>query len=287
MQSTHAPTPLGILYHNTHLNHVGYSLDRTSVLHLCNDTGVENEKDCFETEANAWQFQWDNRHFAVESDLVLYFVERFILPPEGAVRCKDLLEAQEERFTLYNVWCHPENVTNATTNVTLALKHYYREDISKIVRKHNEQIDLLPHCPLPQSSPAWNYYYTLVAENAKKADVVKRATSAYSSNTVREEDRLATRIPHRLIFTHKDDLFNCSNSAKSPELYNFGENAKFTVNAYSRIWPDLEYVFLTNNDCIGALNQAEPGLVPWFNALAEGIISFVCFTDVCTSVFHT
>jgi hypothetical protein len=43
------------------------------------------------------------------------------------------------------------------------------------------------------------------------------------------------------------------------------ENAKETVNIYSQIWDDLEFVFLTNDDCIHALNQTEPGLIPWFN----------------------
>lgn len=164
----------------------------------------------------AWQFQWDNRNFAVESDVVLHFVERFVLPTKkGAVRCKDLLDAQGERFTLYNVWCVPDNGTDAAANATLALRHFYREEVSKAMRVHNEDAGLLPRCPLPQSSPAWNYYHALVSENADAAERAKRATS-YSPNTVKEEDRLANRIPHRLVVTHKDNLFDCKIPPRAP-----------------------------------------------------------------------
>ncbi len=139
---------------------------------------------------------------------------------------------------------------------------------------------VLPSCPLPRPRLAvetphifstsgdinYNFYADLARENSEMAARVCNITQDPNRT---EEDGQA-RIPHRLIFTHQTNLFECSNST-SPMLYTLAENAKATVNAYGRIWDDLEYVFLTDEDCVTALEVAEPALVAWFqNPMLKG-----------------
>ena len=141
---------------------------------------------------------------------------------------------------------------------------------------------LLPRCPLPtiatatpatSASLSWDYYNALVDENSIMS-FRARSFLSYARdeehNRVRDHDESKPRIPHRLVFTHQDDLFDCSKSASnsaSPQMYNLAENAKATVNAYARIWPDLQFAFLTNDDCIDLINRTEPDLIPYFESL--------------------
>lgn len=146
---------------------------------------------------------------------------------------------------------------------------------------------LLPRCPLPNfdvkslqkhlpeqyqnmSSPmlsSWNYYTNISYENSAMATRVRNHTS----DPIPVEDG---KIPHRLIFTHKKNLFLCENSATnstSAPIYNLAENAKATVNAYAKIWSDLEYVFLTDDDCAKAVEEVLPTLAERFkNPSLEG-----------------
>ncbi len=139
---------------------------------------------------------------------------------------------------------------------------------------------VLPSCSLPRPrlpivtahnfSASWdnsyNYYADLAHENSDMAAPVGNITQDLNR---KQEDGQA-RIPYRLVFTHRKNLFECSNST-SPMLYTLAENAKATVNAYGRIWDDLEYVFLTDEDCVRALEVAEPALVAWFqNPMLKG-----------------
>jgi len=90
------------------------------------------------------------------------------------------------------------------------------------------------------------------------------------------------RIPRRLIFTHKDNLFDCSKSTTKPELFTLAENAKATLNAYRRVWPDVDYTFLTDEDCIHALNQTEPDLIGWF---ISGSLEGMYKADLCRAAY--
>lgn len=60
VKTTQHPTPLGIIFHNSQLNHYGYSLGRNSTI-LCPHVAADVEKDCFMSEKNEWKFTWDNR----------------------------------------------------------------------------------------------------------------------------------------------------------------------------------------------------------------------------------
>ena len=59
--TTSAPTPVGEMFHNTDLNHLGYSLDRDSVP-LCKHVIEEDEKECFRAEQREKKnFLWNGR----------------------------------------------------------------------------------------------------------------------------------------------------------------------------------------------------------------------------------
>jgi hypothetical protein len=147
---------------------------------------------------------------------------------------------------------------------------------------------LLPRCPMPnfddlnQTIPEqsvidkflsnWNYYSKISYENSDMSSRVRNFTSD-PPPPISESN-----IPHRLVFTHFADLFDCTRSAansSSPLLYNLAENAKHTVNLYAEIWYDVEYVFLTDDDCVTVVNEAMPELVRWFeNPMLEGDCSY-------------
>ena len=184
---------------------------------------------------------------------------------KGPQLCIDSLGGRPSGFTLYNVWCKDgESSTNAI------LKHYYRGEASDDMthdNKNYQKRSIFSRCPTPHSTPAWNYYAALVNTNRDTADRARQMTEDYASKAIKSEGS-SYRIPHRLIFTHRDNLFDCDKSASDstqPDLYNLAENSKATVNAYGHIWPDLEYRFLTDEDCLYAINKTEQGLIPWFN----------------------
>jgi hypothetical protein len=152
---------------------------------------------------------------------------------------------------------------------------------------------LMPRChpPHQSTSSAWRYYATLVDTNLDTAAKARYLTDNATTTTV----GYSKYIPHRLIFTHKENLFKCSISASnntiSPDLYTLAENAKATVNAYRRIWSDLEVVFLTDQDCVSALNEVEPDLVPFFHKEIGAFLSVsrfvIFFGSVVIAFFHS
>jgi len=50
---TSRPTPLGVIFHNTDLNHFGYKLGRCSVP-ICENATRDEERECFEREGKCW-----------------------------------------------------------------------------------------------------------------------------------------------------------------------------------------------------------------------------------------
>ncbi|KAL9185607.1 hypothetical protein ACHAXT_003384 [Thalassiosira profunda] len=103
VQTTHGPTPLGVIFHNTDLNHAGYSLDRSSVP-LCEGVPEGAEQTCFMRQRK--KFIWENRDFTVESAAVMHYIDQFVLFVRDKQRpCDELKHRLDERFVLYNVWC--------------------------------------------------------------------------------------------------------------------------------------------------------------------------------------
>ncbi|KAL3816881.1 hypothetical protein ACHAXA_006957, partial [Cyclostephanos tholiformis] len=107
VRTTHVVTPLGVIFHNTDLNHLGYSLDRSSVP-LCEGVPQDQEESCFLRRRK--QFIWDNRDFIVESGIILRYIEKFVLLVRGKERtCNELKDALDDRFVIYNTWCVKPN----------------------------------------------------------------------------------------------------------------------------------------------------------------------------------
>ena len=104
VQTTHTTTPLGVIFHNTDLSHLGYSLDRDSVP-LCG--GVEEAKlpACFMKSRK--KFLWENRDFNVDPRAVLKYIGKFVLrnTKEKAQPCEEMEAGLGDRFVLYNVHC--------------------------------------------------------------------------------------------------------------------------------------------------------------------------------------
>jgi hypothetical protein len=122
---TSIPTPIGIMFHNSDLNHYGYSLNRTSLL-LCEgvSSSPELDKECLTSKENADKFAWDKRDFSVDVSVVMEFVKRFVLESEH--RCNDLIDELERKFfVMYNVWCRNESSTSSD-GAKLDLRHFYR-----------------------------------------------------------------------------------------------------------------------------------------------------------------
>jgi hypothetical protein len=146
--STNAPTPLGVIYHNTDINHYGYALGRNSTP-LCSHINMTDEdatKECLlnEYDGTSQKFQWDVRDFIVPVHAIEDFLTLIIMQlqqqqydhddikedgdknttvHEDIITCDEMrIGAKERDFVLYNAYCR-QNV-NQSSFVT---EHYYRE----------------------------------------------------------------------------------------------------------------------------------------------------------------
>lgn len=108
------PTPLGVIFSETDLVHVGVPLQRKSSVDQCN--AADNVKRCFARESN----QWDSRRFEVDPQ---YLMEELVDPliVNKSVSCQEWLAAAGEKVVLYNVPCRDDK-TNRTS-----VHHYYRK----------------------------------------------------------------------------------------------------------------------------------------------------------------
>ena len=156
-----------------------------------------------------------------------------------------------------------------------------KRDIRPLIRTNNNNLQMMHRCYPPNgNTSSWRYYKDLVDTNLDTAAKALNLTDNPATTTQQLQQNnnnnnspstvmgYSEYIPHRLIFTHTENLFDCSISASnttSPHLYTLAENAKATVNAYSKIWPDLEVVFLTDQNCLHILNEVEPDLIPFFH----------------------
>ncbi|KAL7542693.1 hypothetical protein ACHAXR_012002 [Thalassiosira sp. AJA248-18] len=103
VQTTNGPTPLGVIFHNTDLNHLGYSLDRSSVP-LCEGVSEEELQSCFMRKRK--RFIWENRDFVMESQAILQYIEQFVLFGREKERsCEEMAGQLDKRFVMYNIWC--------------------------------------------------------------------------------------------------------------------------------------------------------------------------------------
>lgn len=120
------PTPLGVIYYNTDLNHVGYSLGRDSVP-LCLEVDPSDEeatKSCLmnETSGVLNSFRWADRDFNVEISVVEDFISTFLLDENKPI-CDDMnRRAEEKDLVFFNAFCKPSEDPGP-----YIAKQYYRK----------------------------------------------------------------------------------------------------------------------------------------------------------------
>jgi len=147
------PTPLGLIFSDTDLNHIGLPLTVSSAMHIpCVSNNLQQQQQqenynktklskCFDYEENPW----DDRHFTVSVDAIVDILEKFVangmgknlnehdtpgfssLPSTPASTqplkyCKDFKRVAGDDYLLYNVNC----VTVTDTSAPMTLHHYYR-----------------------------------------------------------------------------------------------------------------------------------------------------------------
>lgn len=109
------PTPLGVLFSETDLVHVGVPLRRESSIDSC-----DNEDDlrgCFRRTQN----QWSNRQFEVDPHFVMEeLVHPLIIKKKEF--CDEWLAAGGENVVFYNVPCNDNQTSQAS------IQHYYRNE---------------------------------------------------------------------------------------------------------------------------------------------------------------
>ena len=141
-KSVTTPTPLGIIYNNTDLNHIGYPLDIRSVSHIdCTRKDVQIKQritlsQCLSSRGgNNGTNRWDNRDFSVPVDAVIDILNRFVVNKPN--KCSDFVRSAEDHYVLYNVNCvddedeegRDDNDTtkSSSSSSSLSVHHYYRK----------------------------------------------------------------------------------------------------------------------------------------------------------------
>jgi hypothetical protein len=152
---TDISTPIGSMFFNSDLIHVGYALERSSAPQLCahdddDDSNITmgsvQDDECLYrlTETNRDVVWWGTRDFTVPWTLVQAFIQQFMLPePLKPDLCRDFLniqrnplqiEEQQQRpqsFTLYNVNCR-EEVTSRGYHTFHSYTNYTKEEEARL-----------------------------------------------------------------------------------------------------------------------------------------------------------
>jgi hypothetical protein len=124
----HRPTPLGIIFKETDLNHIGLPLTvDSSADHEC--LKDPNPNVCFtKTIQNTWAFRDFTANFSIVEDIIMKFVvgasstssrptKKPIIPS-----CEDLVTKAANDYVLYNVNCR------VATSKTVGVHHFYRDE---------------------------------------------------------------------------------------------------------------------------------------------------------------
>lgn len=114
-QWVHRPTPLGVLFSESSLNHIGYPLIRKSAKNYCRRESFNGR--CFSRIPNGW----DNRDFHVETEVLHELVDRFVA--SQSLTCKHFLDHAKDEYVLYNVNC-----VNTTEGNQSEHHHFYRSE---------------------------------------------------------------------------------------------------------------------------------------------------------------
>jgi hypothetical protein len=119
-----AVTPLGAIYFNTDLNHIGYPLRRHSAPYCY---GIESKE-----ETKCWRAQsWDNRNFIGTSESIIDSVKMFFVNRTDDYtddKCANYQEWAKDDFVLYNIQCY-----NGKNGWDIRPQHFYwKKELNKI-----------------------------------------------------------------------------------------------------------------------------------------------------------
>jgi hypothetical protein len=120
------PTPLGVIFSGTDLNHMGHPLGRDSVplcLHV-NSSDVEADRLCLtnKTSGTIDLFRWADRDYIVSPKIVEEFISTFLLKEDDSI-CDEMQKlAEQTGFVFYNAFCKLDG-----NQSILIARQYYRE----------------------------------------------------------------------------------------------------------------------------------------------------------------
>lgn len=128
-KSVSRPTPMGEVFHNTQLHHLGYRLGRESVP-LCEHLSLDNDKEieaCLRNLRNTTKeekFFFATRDFNVDAGIITKFLSTFLL--QNNTQCKRMqTRARQTGFVVYNAYCHKDEDERGYRPV-----HYFSKDES-------------------------------------------------------------------------------------------------------------------------------------------------------------
>jgi hypothetical protein len=116
--TTHKATPLGIIFDETDLLHVGYRLERESAPYCYNAT-----KKCWSYQSNPW----DARDFIASSEIVSTILDLFIV--KKSATCEDYRELS---MTVKNVVVYNAPCADASSPHQVNPRHYYWNETTKV-----------------------------------------------------------------------------------------------------------------------------------------------------------
>jgi hypothetical protein len=105
-------TPVGMMFTDTDLNHIGHPLQRSGSVDTCHGENYKGR--CYHEYEN----HWGNRDFIVEYDVIRDIVQKFYV--EKPKTCTDYENISEDEYVLYNIQCMAENTTE------IEIRHFYR-----------------------------------------------------------------------------------------------------------------------------------------------------------------
>ena len=167
------PTPIGKMFENTDLNHIGLPLTASSLMHIpCVASARETcDKakmlECLVGYPRRPSLEWDNRDFTVPVDAVMDMIEIFVASDfnptnepyrrlnqrfplsgtqssqQGSKHCEDFVETADDKFVLYNLHC--TKVSDPSDDKSA--HHFYRP---------KEWIENKTHALLDLPCPSWD-----------------------------------------------------------------------------------------------------------------------------------
>jgi hypothetical protein len=159
---TDIATPVGSMFFNSDLNHVGLALERSSAPQLCSNhiMGSVEDDECLyalsESKQDRDAIWWGTRDFSISWSVVQAFIQQFMLPGESKPDlCDDFKKIQSDHmvtmegtnrsqsFTLYNVNCR-DTATSKRVHTWHSYNNYTLDEEARLKVLVQEGTDISP-----------------------------------------------------------------------------------------------------------------------------------------------